>query len=107
MKATKMKATDFRDLQYEDLLGIIQGLRRKTYESWLLYGPGTTREIAAAANMELLTFRPRTTELMEVGLVELVPDQKAGHEGIYQAVTMQTWQARREVLVRPEQLVMF
>ncbi len=102
-----MKATDFRDLQYEDLQGIIQGLRRRTYEAWLLHGPGTTRAVAAAANMELLTFRPRTTELMVVGLVELVPGQKAGHEGIYQAVTMKEWQRRREAMARPEQLVMF
>ncbi len=102
-----MKATNFRDLQYEDLQGIIQGLRRRTYESWLLHGPGTTRAVAAAASMELLTFRPRTTELMEVGLVEVVPGQRAGNEGIYQAVEMTEWQRRRETLARPEQLVMF
>jgi len=102
-----MKPTDFRNMTFEDLQGIISGLRRRTYEAWLLYGPGTTRDVALAAQMSILTFRPRTTELMEVGLVELAPGQKAGHEGKYQAVTMAEWKRRREAMpVKPEQTLM-
>jgi hypothetical protein len=103
-----MKATDFRDMTFADLQGALTGLRRRAYEAWLLHGPGTTREVAARAGMDLLTFRPRTTELAAMELVEPVPDQPPGHEGVYRAVTMAEWQRRQLVRPRgPEQLALF
>ena len=103
-----MKATDFRDMTFEDLQGVISGMRRKTYEAWLLHGPGTTREVAIKAEMSILTFRPRTTELMEAGLVEIDKDKPGeGHEGRYRAVTMAEWQRRRIIMPpAPEQCLM-
>lgn len=102
-----MKSTDFRDMTFDDLQAIISGLRRRTYEAWLLHGPGTTREVAIKAEMSILTFRPRTTELMEVGLVVLAPEQAPGHEGRYQAVTMAEWKRRKEMATpKPEQTLM-
>ncbi|HMO03914.1 MAG TPA: hypothetical protein PKC67_02495 [Kiritimatiellia bacterium] len=102
-----MKPTDFRDMTFEDLQQSLSGMRRSVYEAWLLHGPGTTAEVALRAQISLLTFRPRTTDLYQAGLVELQPGQKAGHEGRYRAVTMAEWQRRKaSEPVKPEQTLM-
>jgi hypothetical protein len=59
-------------------------MRLAVLNAFRIHGPGTTREMARKSGLELLTFRPRTTELLELGLVELV-DGVDG-EGIYRAV---------------------
>jgi len=79
-----VKPSDIRDQSFEALRGDLEGLRREAYQAWIGAGPGTTAEVAARSGMDLLTFRPRTTELVQCGLVELVGRRK--HEGIYQAV---------------------
>jgi len=102
-----MKPVDFRNLTFADLQGLLSGQRARVYSAWTQFSPATTRECAIKAEISILTFRPRTTELMEVGLVELAPGQKAGHEGIYRAVPMAEWQRRKAAVpARPEQTLM-
>lgn len=93
-----MKATDFRDLAWADVQRKLKGQRQRTYWAWLKFGPGTTREVAIKAEMSILTFRPRTTELYEMGLLELAGGR--GKEGVYQAVEIAEWQRRMDAARR-------
>lgn len=100
-----MKApTDFRNATFESLHGSIEGLRLAAYQAWLAHGPGTTRAVAAKCGMDLLTFRPRTTELVELGLVR-VQHSPGGetHEGVYCATGRDEWQQWREARVSGQQ----
>lgn len=91
-----MKPIDFRNETYRDLQDRLQGMRLAALRAWQLYGPGTTREIAAKARIDILTFRPRTTELCQLGLVELVEGQEGseGHEGQYRALSDDEYRER-------------
>lgn len=84
-----MNPTDHRDITYALLAEKLVGLRMFAYQTWQKHGPGTTREVAARGNFDLLSFRPRTTELYQLGLVELIPSETPG-EGVYRAVPIET-----------------
>lgn len=82
-----MKPIDHRNETWEALQERVQGLRLAVLDAWRAHGPGTTREVARRSGIDLLTFRPRTTELVQLGLVQLVPTtQHLGREGIYRAL---------------------
>lgn len=102
-----MKPTDFRDMTFDGLQATLTGMRLRVYDAWMQHGPGTTAEVALKAEISLLTFRPRTTDLYQLGLVELARSQNQGHEGRYVAVTMEAWKRRREAAAKqPEQVLM-
>ena len=102
-----MKATDFRDMTFLELQGYINSSRQKVYQAWLLHGSCTTSELATKTGMSILNIRPRTTDLLQVGLVELDPiNPRSGTEGRYQAITMDQWKRRREAAPKPEQVLM-
>jgi hypothetical protein len=61
----------------------------KVLEAWRTHGPGTTAELAAKSGMSILSLRPRTTELLQAGLLVLAGFRK--HEGIYRAVGDYEW----------------
>lgn len=89
-----MKPLDYRNANYADLRSRLQGDRLRVLSAWRQHGPGTTREVAMKANMDLLSFRPRTTELHQLGLVELLQDKedpdlrpRDAHEGMYRALS--------------------
>jgi hypothetical protein len=96
-----MKPVDFRNATFHSLRDEMEGLRRRVYEAWVAHGPGTTRQMAVASGIDLLTFRPRTTELVQLGLVELVPptgeqaQEIDPHEGVYRAVPQPEWERFR------------
>lgn len=78
---------------------------KAVYEAWVVYGPGTTRQLAIKSGIDLLTFRPRTTDLCDLGLVELV-DSERGSEGIYQAVPETKWNGwHQDHIIGQEQLI--
>ena len=79
-----MKPVDFRNATWEEMQGRLAGMRMTVLEAWRKHGPGTTREIAQRSGIDLLQLRPRTTELVELGFVELIGDER-GTEGIYRA----------------------
>ena len=79
-----MKAIDYRNETWIGVLGRVTGLRRDVLSVLTARGPCTTRELAALSGIDLLTVRPRVTELVELGLVECVGG--ANGEGRYQAV---------------------
>ncbi len=76
-----MKATDLRDATWKQVLTHITEDMVKVHLAWQAHGPGTTRQIAQLSEISILTFRPRTTDLMKLGLVILVDNE--GNEGIY------------------------
>jgi hypothetical protein len=69
-----VKPIDYRNATFAQLQERLVGLRLAVWRAWIQHGPGTTRAVARAADMSLLTFRPRTTELVQIGVVCLVDD---------------------------------
>lgn len=83
-----MNPIDFRDITFGELKARgLEGLRGRVLAAWVEHGPCTTRELAARSSIELLTLRPRTTELVELGLVRLADHQPVKGEGTYRAAT--------------------
>jgi hypothetical protein len=95
-----MKPIDFRNETFHQLQERLTDLRQLVLSAWITQGPGTTRQVAQAAGIDLLTFRPRTTELFQIGAVALVEGDAPGaagdghgHEGVYRARTVEEWEA--------------
>jgi hypothetical protein len=98
-----MDPIDFRDAQFADLQALLQGKRQAVLEAYRVHGPCTTRELSERSGLDLLLVRPRTTELLQLGCVEVFEDEdekedehdssrktehgKRTHEGIYRART--------------------
>ena len=99
-----MKPVDFRDETFESLQERLNDDRLLVHRAWLAQGAGTTREVAAKAGIDLLTFRPRSTELYQLGLLELV--DKDGHEGVYVGRSLPEWEtycaAQRQAAASPQ-----
>lgn len=106
-----MNPEAIRNANWGEIQAWVSGARRKVYEALRGLGPSTTQALANAMGMNLLTVRPRVTELVQVGLVELY--DKDGHEGVYVAVNESAaelaHQRRRQVDAtgKPAQLEMF
>ena len=79
-----MTPADLRNATWESIQPLLTGLRLAVLETWRLHGPGTTCQMAARSGLSILTFRPRTTELVQLGLLECIG--RSEHEGIYAAV---------------------
>lgn len=92
-----MKPVDFRDETFERLRSGMEGARRAVYHAWVVHGPGTTRECAGRCGIDLLTLRPRTTELVEIGLVRCVGGRNG--EGEYRAASPEEWEDFRRAQV--------
>lgn len=102
-----MSPIDFRNENFDAIKARFTALRQVVYRAWVAHGPGTTRAVAAKAQMDILSFRPRTTELYQLGLVKLVegrgtkdegqtidsrPSPLDGHQGVYCARTLGEWE---------------
>lgn len=95
-----MKPTDFRNATFSGLLADLPRLRAEVWQAWLRHGPCTTRELAARMGMDLLTVRPRSTELFQQGLIAVLANgapteaevESVGKEGVYRARTMEEWE---------------
>ena len=92
-----MRPIDYRNETWESIKRRIAGDRLRVYEAWIKHGPCTTEELYARSGIRILSLRPRTTELLQLGLVVLVPAElragsAAGHDrpknsgGVYRAV---------------------
>ena len=80
-------AIDYRNAQWSEIQGSLQGRRLEVLSAWRLHGPGTTRELAQRSGIDLLGLRPRTTELLQLGLLVVVDEDQPGHEGRYRALS--------------------
>ena len=87
-----MTPIDIRNTTYDALKGSLRLRLIDCFRVWCAHGPGTTRAVAAEAGWDLLSLRPRTTDLYDLGLVELVGHQR-GEGGIYRARDQAQWEA--------------
>jgi hypothetical protein len=91
-----MKPVDYRNATWDELQGRLDALRAQVWHGMEVEGVAhTTREWAEILGVDLLTVRPRITELCEMGFAELV--QRAGcprsREGLYRSLS--PFEARR------------
>jgi hypothetical protein len=86
-----MTSIDYRTETWESIQGRLTDLRAVVYEAWKQHGPGTTRAIAEKSGIDILTFRPRTTELLQLGYLALWhgAGEARSREGIYRARSYQ------------------
>lgn len=94
----KLTSTDIRNATWLDVQKRVSKDMVEVHEAWQTHGPCTTRELAERSGLSLLTLRPRTTDLYQIGLVAC--EGKKGREGgVYKHVThqtaAQTWQRRQ------------
>ena len=84
-----MKPIDHRNTTWQAVREHLAGRRLAVYAELARLGPCTTRELAFRSGMDILTVRPRVTELLELGFAGMVtPDDpaKPGKEGQYYAI---------------------
>ncbi|WP_414664891.1 hypothetical protein [Horticoccus sp. 23ND18S-11] len=82
-----MKPVDFRNETFDQVRGRVEGHRAAVLAAWCAHGPCTTRDLAERSGISILTLRPRTTELVELGFVQLTDLQPVKGEGTYRAAT--------------------
>lgn len=94
-----MKPIDFRNESFTALRERLSSLRRDVWIAWLAYEEkngtrgATTRAVSAASGIDILTFRPRCTELFEMGVLQLAETSPTGHEGTYRLRSLEEWEA--------------
>ena len=84
-----MNPVDFSRSTYAQIEQALGALRVHVWNGLKQHGPCTTAELATRMEMSVLTVRPRVTELVQLGLARLVPTQHRGHEGVYEACTVE------------------
>jgi hypothetical protein len=89
-----MKPTDIRNENFTHLRDGHDERRAAVLRSLARYGPCTTRELATQSGLDILSVRPRVTELLQVGLVVL-HDRDRG-EGVYRVAIQSEWEAWRD-----------
>lgn len=100
-----MKPIDYRNATFAALQERLVGQRAAVLEAWRLHGPGTTEEVALRSQIAILTFRPRTTELFQLGFIVLTDSQPAKGEGTYRVRTqpeLARWFHEQQSLARGE-----
>jgi hypothetical protein len=81
-----MKPIDYRNETWEQVRERVDAMRMLVYRASGIHGACTTRELSRKSGIDLLTLRPRVTELCQLGLIELASPEQPGREGIYQQV---------------------
>ena len=87
-----MKATDIRDMTFDEIRDELDGPRQRVWEWLFSHGPATTSAIAEATGIGLLTVRPRVCELVAMGFAECTGRER--REGVYRAITVAEAQVR-------------
>ena len=75
-----------RNEQWDRIQKRLQGDCARVHAAWREFGPCTTAVLAERAQISLWNVRPRTTQLLQAGLVDLV-GKRQGREGIYHAIS--------------------
>lgn len=94
-----MKPADLRNATWAEVQTHLGEDLLRVHAAYLEHGPGTTRQLSEKSGISLLTLRPRTTDLYQLGLVECTG--RTGSEGIYSHVPHATAAARWAAGLRP------
>jgi hypothetical protein len=97
-----MTASEIRDLKFTEIRVSLSGRLQAVYDAWLQFGPCTTRQLAALSGIDILNVRPRTTDLAQLGLVELCGKRAA--EGCYRARTQEEWEGWTRLKISANQI---
>lgn len=99
-----MRPIDYSLATFQEIQGRLVSLRASVYDALLEHGPCTTRELARAGDIDLLTVRPRVTELVQLGFAECLGED--AREGRYRALTLAEaealYNARRLAATTPQ-----
>jgi hypothetical protein len=80
-----MQACDCRSLTFEAVKARLAGQRLRVYDGYRIHGPCTTRVLSGLLQLSILSVRPRTTELLQIGFLAYIG--REGSEGIYIAIS--------------------
>lgn len=75
----------YRNATWEHLQSSLDHRRRAVLHALRTHGPCTTRALATAMGWDILSVRPRVTELLQAGWVQAL--DLPGREGTYRALT--------------------
>lgn len=90
-----MKPIDLRNANFEEMKASLPAKRLAVWRAWCREEVATTREISENSGIDLLTVRPRTTELYQMGLLALW-DAIDG-EGVYRLRDQEEWESWRRL----------
>lgn len=76
-----MRPIDYRNDTWANVQSHVVGLRLQVWSAFRRHGPGTTRAIADKSGIDILTLRPRATELYQLGFLALVEDPGGNESG--------------------------
>ena len=82
-----MTSAEIRNDQWRKIQKRLSGDCLKVHRAFQTHGPATTLDLASCAEISPWSVRPRTTQLLQMGLVQLVGRQD--REGVYAAVDPQ------------------
>ncbi len=80
-----MTPLDYRNTNWLAVRAHLAGRRQVVYEALRNHGPCTTRELAQRSGLDILTVRPRVTELVQLDFATCLNLEAPGREGIYRA----------------------
>lgn len=80
-----MRTIDYRNTTWQQLQGSLHGRLLEVLRAWKQHGAMTTRQLAEQSGIDLLNVRPRTTDLVQLGLVRAL--DVPGSEGVYEALS--------------------
>jgi len=92
-----MTAKEIRDQNFTSLRATLDERRREVLFALAQHDPCTTRQLALLSHRDVLSVRPRITELKDLGLVVL--DGRDAGEGIYRCADQDEWQTWHTRLV--------
>ena len=100
-KEVFVKTTDFRNTAFNEIKAMLSGKRAEVYRGLCLHGPCTTEELARKMALNILSVRPRVTELCQLGLAGLANAQSwRSKHGTYLGIPIEA--ARTVLAARPE-----
>lgn len=100
-----MQPIDFRNATFAELRGHLVKKREAVWLDWQAYeirhgtAGATTRQVCLWAGRDILQFRPRCTELFQMGVLKLADSQHStpsplnSREGAYVLRSMPEWEA--------------
>jgi DNA-binding IclR family transcriptional regulator len=99
-----MKPVDYRNETFAQLQGRITGMRKSVLDALRRHGPCTTRELAQRSGIDILSVRPRITDLHHLGYAICLDE--GGTEGRYRAAApaeaLASYHARRREVCDPQ-----